>query len=68
MNSCISRFVVALILGLVISLFCLQADAAERSWVKVRSGDEIPPAMSKNLDDCLDTVADLLNQYHIYLS
>ena len=68
MNSRISRFVAALILGLFISLSCLQADAAERSWVKVRSGDEIPLAMSKNLDDCLDTVADLLTQYHIYLS
>ena len=68
MRGCLSRLLAVWIIGLCLALYCLPAAAAERSWVRVQYGADIPPAMTKNLEDCLDTVADLLSQYRIYLS
>lgn len=57
-----------LIAGLGLALYTPTAGAADRNWVKIQYRAEIPPPMVDNLEACLDTVADLLSEYRIYLS
>lgn len=68
MMSTLHRLVVTVFIALVVILSPCQAEAADRSWVKVLYTNEASPEMTKNVEGCLDTVADLLGQYHIYLS
>ena len=68
MMSTLHRLVLTGVIALAVIFSPCQAEAAERSWVKVRYTDEASSVMAKNVEDCLDTVADLLGQYHIYLS
>jgi hypothetical protein len=61
------RLAGAFIIGLCLALASLPAAAAERSWIKVQYRLDPPPALIANLENCLDTVADLLSDYRIYL-
>ena len=63
----VSRLVITVFMAMAIFFSPCQTVAAERSWVKVLYTNEASPEMTRNVEDCLDTVADLLGQYHIYL-
>lgn len=62
------RLVGALFIGLYLVLTALPVEATERSWIRVQYLADIPPEMVNNLEASLDTVADLLAEYHIYLA
>ena len=62
-------------LFIILALFCLfataaagPASAAERSWVKVSYYPGATQQLRDNVDASLDTVADLLAEYRIYLT
>ncbi len=62
------RPLLAVLAALCILASAVPALAAERSWVKVVYGDEVPQQLRDNVEASLDTVADLLGEYRIYLT
>ncbi|MDR7865862.1 MAG: hypothetical protein RIN56_03535 [Sporomusaceae bacterium] len=58
----------ALLTALLILAVAAPAFAAERSWVKVAYDSSAPQQLRDNVEASLDTVADLLAEYRIYLT
>jgi hypothetical protein len=67
MSSRLSRTLLA-VLAAVCVLAAAETHAAERSWVKVVYGPGTPRELRANVEASLDTVADLLAEYRIYLT
>lgn len=61
-------FFAATLAVFLLAAFAGSAAAAERSWVKVVYQPEVPAATRDNIEAALDTVADLLGEYRVYLT
>jgi hypothetical protein len=70
MPSRLPRPLLAAILAVfaLVAAFAAPAAAAERSWVKVACQPDVPAAARDNIEAALDTIADLLGEYRIYLT